>query len=156
MTMRPIKNDEQEPPGDEPTRATFDGGGGGGYDGTMNDRLTKLEASSTAVIRRLDRVEMRLEAVEARLDRVEARLDRVESLLIAIKDDLHNYRISNKHDIDNAIKWIVGMMLAMSMAGFTVMTFVLNNATPKVAPTQQPIVIYTSELPPARLVPPAK
>jgi hypothetical protein len=36
------------------------------------------------------------------------------------------------------------------------MTFVLNNAAPKIAPAQQPIVIYTAELPSSRTAPPAK
>jgi hypothetical protein len=47
------------------------------------------------------------------------------------------------------IKWIIGMATGMGLTAITVMTFVLNNAVPKAAPSPppQPIVI---QLPPSR------
>lgn len=104
----------------------------------MNDRITKLEAFSAEVLRRFD-------GLESRMGRLASRMDRLEALLISTKDD-----------VNNAVKWIVGVMLAISMAAFTIITFVLNNATPKVAPVPQPIVIYTAELPHARPAPPSQ
>ncbi|HEU4853632.1 MAG TPA: hypothetical protein VFT37_15900 [Telluria sp.] len=94
----------------------------------MNDRLTKLEAFS--------------EGFQRSLDGLTARTDRLEALLLATKDD-----------VNNAVKWIVGIMLAISMAAITIITFVLNNATPKVVPAAQPIVIYAAELPHTRPAP---
>ncbi|NNM81169.1 MAG: hypothetical protein HKL98_00990 [Burkholderiales bacterium] len=39
------------------------------------------------------------------------------------------------------IQWIIGTAIALGATAITVMAFVLNNATPKVAAPQQPIII---------------
>jgi len=78
-------------------------------------------------------------AVETRerLTRIETRLDHMSEHM-ATKADLAELT-------GTMIKWIVGIAFGMSAAGITVMTFVLNNATPKAAPlpppAPQPIVI---------------
>ena len=68
--------------------------------------------------------------INERFARVEARLDQTAS-----KADLSDMKAE-------LIKWIVGAAIGLGAAGITVMTFVLNNATPK-GPTaqQQPIII---------------
>ncbi len=74
-------------------------------------------------------------AVEARerLARIEARLEQT-----ATKADLHEQSAT-------MIKWIVGTVSGLGIAGITVMTFVLNNAVPKAppapAPAPQPVII---------------
>lgn len=99
----------------------------------MNERITRLEVVAAEVIRRLDRLEQRL--------------DRLEHLVEGIGGKIAEYRIETRRDIDQAIKWIVGVMLAISMAAITIITFVLNYATPKAAPAAQPVVIYAMPAP---------
>lgn len=85
-----------------------------------------------------DRMEERVKKLENGYQDVRERLVHIETRVeqTATKADLAD----NKSEM---IKWIVGTALAMSAAAITVMTFVLNNATPKApAPPQQPIVIY--------------
>ncbi|MFD2367047.1 hypothetical protein [Pseudoduganella sp. GCM10020061] len=99
----------------------------------MRERITKLEAFAADAMKRFD-------GIDARFDRVEARLD-------TLSQQLHDYRIETKHDIDNAVRWIVGVILAVSMAAITIVTFVLNHATPRTMPPAQqlqPIIIYAS------------
>ena len=66
-----------------------------------------------------------------RLMRIETRLDQT-----ATKADMHELEAT-------IIKWIVGTVSGLGVAGITVMTFVLNNPTPKPAPTAAaaPIII---------------
>lgn len=100
--------------------------------GVMEARIKKLEDGYQDVRERLVHIETRVEQT-------------------ATKADLAD----NKSEM---IKWIVGTAVAMSAAAITVMTFVLNNATPKApAASPQPIVIY-APAPAAQPVPvaPAK
>jgi hypothetical protein len=50
----------------------------------------------------------------------------------------------------DVIKWIIGTAVVLSATSVTVITFVLNNATPKAPPPapQPPVVIYTQQAPP--------
>lgn len=104
----------------------FDGGGGGGYDNLMEARLTKLE-------------DFAADAKE-RLSKIETRLDQT-----ATKADLHE-------QTSTMVKWIVGTVSGLGVAGITVMTFVLNNAVPKTQlpqpPQPLPIVIYPQPMTP--------
>ena len=146
--MHPVKSDSDEP-SEASNRAGFDGGGGGGYDGSMRERITKLEAFAAEAFRRFDRL-------EAICDRLERTCERLEAEIKSIRQDLNDYRIETKRDIDNAIRWIVGVMFAISMAAITIVTFVLNYATPKTVSAPQPIVIYATAPPAgqAAVVPP--
>lgn len=83
----------------------------------MEDRIVKLE-------------EFAVETRE-RLMRIETRLDQT-----ATKADMHELQAT-------MIKWIIGTVSALGIAGITVMTFVLNNATSKAAPSAAapPIII---------------
>jgi len=97
----------------------------------IESRLGKLEDFAVETRERLTRIETRLEQTATKAD--------VAELAASM------------------IKWIVGVAFGMSAAGITVMTFVLNNATPKAspplvvaptpAPTPQPIII---QLPPPK------
>lgn len=81
---------------------------------------------------------------------MEKRVEKLESELTAIKVDLavikDNYATkADLHEMTSSlIKWMVGTAVGLGAAAITVMTFVLNNATPKAAPsmTPAPIVIY--------------
>lgn len=61
--------------------------------------------------------------------KIETRLDQ-----IATKADL-------RECFSRAIKWVVGTAVGLGVAAITVMTFVLNNAAPKPASAQPPIII---------------
>jgi hypothetical protein len=88
---------------------------------------------------RLDKLEDFAVETRERLTRIETRLEETVT-----KADLAEFSAT-------MIKWMVGMAFGMSAAGITVMTFVLNNAVPKMVatppPAPQPIVI---QLPPSK------
>jgi hypothetical protein len=91
------------------------------HNGAMEERVKKLEDGQ--------------QELKTQLVRIDTRLDHIEGSM-ATKTDLAEYK-------SEMIKWIVGTAIAMGVAAITVMTFVLNNATPKApAAPQQPIVIY--------------
>lgn len=93
-------------------------GGGGGDNGGMEltDRVAHLETD--------------MKDVRERLTRMEAKID-----AFATRADLHEMS-------SNMIKWMVGIAVGLGAAAITVMTFVLNNATPKQAtPSPQPPII---------------
>ncbi|WP_256077188.1 hypothetical protein [Massilia sp. YIM B04103] len=104
------------------------------YDEGMEHRITNQEAF----------------AVETR-----ERLARIEATLVTkteFYEAISSLRAEMHKGFADTIKWVIGMSLGIAMAGITVMTFVLNNATPKTAPAQPaPVVIYL----PAPLTPPS-
>lgn len=63
-----------------------------------------------------------------------------------IRQDLAKANATMHEHLSSQLKWIVATMFGAIAAGVTVMTFVLNNATPKPAPAPaqalQPILIY--------------
>jgi uncharacterized protein (DUF39 family) len=65
---------------------------------------------------------------------VQQRVTYIEAVLptLATKAELSDMKAE-------LIKWIVGTAIGLGIAGITVMTFVLNNAVPKMS--QQPIII---------------
>jgi hypothetical protein len=177
MTMHPLKNEDSDKSDEEVARTGFDGGGGGGYDGSMRERITRLEAFTAEALRRFDRLEARVDNIGIQVNALTKAVGEVKHDLsehraatkqdssdftaaikqdfsdfkAATKQDLLEHRLATKHDIDNAIRWIVGMMLAISMAAITIITFVLNYATPRaetaVPAATQPIVIYATAPP---------
>lgn len=92
---------------------------------------------------------------------MEARLKRIEDTLptLATKDELKlgfaELRTEMHKGFSDQIKWIVGSSLAMAAAGITVLTFVLNNATPKVpaAAPQPTIIVLPAQPAPTASVP---
>jgi hypothetical protein len=60
---------------------------------------------------------------------------------LATKVDLAELRSDMNKGFAEQVKWIVGTSVALGAAGITVMTFVLNNATPKAAPAPTVLVI---------------
>lgn len=102
-------------------------GGGPPYDGSMENRVAKLE-------------EFVVDARE-RLTKIETRLDHT-----ATKSDV-------QESANKIIIWVAGTAVTLGVAAIVVMTFVLNNAVPKAASTPpvqpQPIVIYAQPAPTA-------
>lgn len=99
---------------------------------------------------RMDRLEQGL--IDARLEsrdeyrKIDIRLAKIETLLptFATKTDLQE----TKSDI---IRWIMGTAIALAATAITVITFVLNNAAPRQAAPQAPVII---QLPPLTTVTP--
>lgn len=117
---------------DAQPKLEFDGGGGGGYDGPMDARVTKLEEFVVDARERLTKIETRLEQT-------------------ATKADIGDIRVDMHKGFVDMTKWVVGTAVGMGAAGIVVMTFVLNNAVPKGStppPVQpQPIIIYAQPAP---------
>ena len=101
------------------------------YDGWMDieHRVVQLEEFAAVTGERLARIEARLEDM-------------------ATKADLAELRAEVHRSANETIRWIVGMGIGLGVAGITIITFVLNNATPKVPPAPgAPITIYTQPAP---------
>jgi hypothetical protein len=72
-----------------------------------------------------------------RLARIEARQTELADKVGALQVDMHK-------GFADMIKWVVGTAIVLGGTALTVITFVLNNATPKVAPPTPPsVVVYT-------------
>ncbi|WGG48628.1 hypothetical protein [Rugamonas sp. DEMB1] len=97
------------------------------YDGTMEARLTKLEEFASDAKERLAKIEVRLDQTATKAD------------IADVRADLHALTLT-------MVKWIVGTVSGLGIAGITIMTFVLNNAVPKSA-APAPIVIYAQPAP---------
>jgi hypothetical protein len=87
----------------------------------MEDRIQKLGEFAAEARERLARIEARLE-------------------LMATKADLQEMSVT-------LIKWIVGMVSGLGIAGITIMTFVLNNAVPKAPAPPVPVLPMVIQLP---------
>lgn len=116
-------------------------GGEPPYDGSMETRVANLEEF-------VGEARTELRAIDVRLTKIETRLDST-----ATKADVADLG-------STMVKWIVGTVSGLGIAGITVMTFVLNNATPKAAPAVQPqpapIIIYAQPVPSPTVAPTTK
>ncbi|WP_189685761.1 hypothetical protein [Pseudorhodoferax aquiterrae] len=93
--------------------------------------------------------------MEPRVSALEARLDTLVPNL-ATKSDLAELKTDMHKGFSEMTKWIVGSAVAGMAVFITVMTFVLNNAVPKVpaaTPAQQAPVIINLPAAPAPVVP---
>ena len=104
-----------------------DNGGGSEGGGSMSDEYVTHSEFQEAVSSLKDR----FANMDERFAKIETRLDQT-----ATKADLAEMKF-------DVAKWIVGTAIAVSATFITVMTFVLNNATPKAPPqpAQPPIII---------------
>lgn len=101
------------------------------------------------LIERVGHLETDMKDVRDRLTRIEVRIDAIDSHM-ATKADL-------AEAMNGMVKWIVGTAVALGATAITVMTFVLNNATPKApsSPTSQPVpIVITMPAQPAAPVAP--
>ncbi len=121
-----VSTEESAPVQIEPTDSGGGGVAAGGnppYDGNMEARLSKLEEFASDAKERLAKIEVRLDQTATKADIAEL--------------------------TSTMVKWIVGTVSGLGIAGITVMTFVLNNAVPKAAPVapSTPVVIYAQPAP---------
>lgn len=101
------------------------------YDEGMEVRIAKLEEFATDA--------------QERLVKIESRLDQT-----ATKTDVSALQVEMHKGFSDMIKWVVGTAIVLGGTAITVMTFVLNNAMPKAAPTA-PAIYYVQ---PASVAPP--
>ncbi|MEO7494304.1 MAG: hypothetical protein ABIT83_23390 [Massilia sp.] len=83
---------------------------------------------------RVARLEEFVVETRERLTKIEARLDQTVENLSALKVEMHR-------GFADMIKWVVGTAIALGATGITVITFVLNHASPKTEVGQQPPII---------------
>jgi predicted outer membrane lipoprotein len=82
---------------------------------------------------------------------MEDRIAKLEEFAVEARERLN--QTATKADLreleTTMIKWLIGTLLAVSVAAITVMTFVLNNAVPKppMAAPAAPVVIYLPQPP---------
>lgn len=115
-----------------PKMARLTSGGDPPHTDIMEARVAKLETFA-------DDVKIRLERIETKLDHT------------ATREDISKMEAKLAEAITGQIKWIVGTAVALGAIAITVMTFVLNNASPKV-PMAQPaptVIVVPGPLPAA-------
>jgi len=82
--------------------------------------------------------------LHARVARLEATVA-TKTDIADLRSDMHqatgNLRSELHKAVSDLIKWIVGTLFVAVALCVTLMTFVLNNATPKAAPATAPIII---------------
>lgn len=93
----------------------------------MDARIATLEATIPTLATKEEMVKLRGETREGFAD--------VRAAIETVRTDMHK-------GTAEIIKWVVGTAVVISVAAVTIITFVLNNASPKAAaPSQQPIII---------------
>lgn len=94
----------------------------------MEARVSRLEEFSKTTSEKLAGIGERLVRIETKLENISGSM--------ATKAEMHDMTAQ-------MVKWIVGTAVGLAAAGITVMTFVLNNATPKAQTAQQAPIIIT-------------
>ena len=77
------------------------------------------------------------------------RIAKLEAVIptLATKADLMEMKSDLRGAIHDQLKWIVGTMLALGALALAIMTFILNNATPKAPVVQPPPIIINVPAP---------
>ncbi|WP_432377583.1 hypothetical protein [Duganella sp. P38] len=95
----------------------------------MEDRFEKLEAFAADTRDRLARIESRLDQMATKAD---------------LAEKVGELKTEIQRSVNEMIRWMVGTAIGLGVAAITVITFVLNNATPKAPPPPPtPITINT-------------
>lgn len=96
----------------------------------MEDRVARLEVSVSDIRERMAKIEVRVEET---------------------RNDLAALRVEMLKGFADMIKWMVGTAIVLGATGITVMTFMLNYASPRAVPAQPaPIVIQLPAQPASR------
>ena len=99
----------------------------------MDERIARLEEFATDVRERLARI-------EARQSELAAHQLELTGKVGALQVEMHK-------GFADMIKWVVGTAIVLGGTALTVITFVLNNATPKAAPPAPPSVVVYAQPP---------
>jgi uncharacterized membrane protein len=118
----------------------------------MDDHVAKLGVSVAEIREQLAKIDVRLEDTRHELadtrdhlTKIEVRLEDTRSEVVALKVEMHK-------GFAEMIKWMVGTAIVLGATGITVMTFVLNYASPRAIPAASaPVIIQLPAQPaPAR------
>lgn len=100
----------------------------------MEARIAKLEEFATDA--------------KERLARIEARQSELAQHQMQLTDKVGALQVEMHKGFADMIKWVVGTAIVLGATAITVITFVLNNATPKPAPATPPsVVVYAQPVP---------
>lgn len=115
----------------------------------METRIAKLEEFADEAKQRLVRLEEFAADAKQRLARLEEFATDARHRLEGLEENLHALQVEMHEGFADMIKWVVGTAIVLGGSAITVITFVLNNATPKVAAPAPlpPVVIYTQPAP---------
>lgn len=95
----------------------------------MEERIVKLEEFAADTKDRLVRIESRLDQMATKAD---------------LAEKVGELKTEIQRSVNEMIRWMVGTAIGLGVAAITVITFVLNNATPKTPPLPPtPITINT-------------
>lgn len=106
----------------------------------MEARLAKLEEFAIDTRERLAKIEARLEQMATKAD--------LNEKVDALKVEMHK-------GFADMIRWVVGTAIVLGATALTIITFVLNHASPKAPQLQTPVIIYAQPPAPAP-TPPVK
>lgn len=82
------------------------------------------------------------EELNARLETIETRMDgRLSSIEQMIGAKFAEFESTLQKSNADTVKWVAGIVLAVGAAGLALMTFLINNITPRPVAPQAPIVI---------------
>lgn len=107
------------------------------YDECIERRLAKQEELNMETRERTAHIEACLAQLATKTELSDAKLE--------LHREIAALRVEMQKGFANVVRWVIGTSLGIAVAGITVMTFVLNNATPKAAPVPaqpSPVVIY--------------
>ena len=93
-------------------------------------------------------METRIARLEEFATDAKERLARIEARQAELADKVGALQVEMHKGFADMIKWVVGTAIVLGGTALTVITFVLNNATPKPSPTTPPsVVVYTQPVP---------
>lgn len=82
------------------------------------------------------------EELNARLETIETRMDgRLSSMEQMIATKFAEFESTLHKSNADTVKWVAGIVLAVGAAGLALMTFLINNITPRPVAVPSPIVI---------------
>ena len=107
----------------------------------METRIARLEEFAIDAKERLARIEARQTELAAHQSELAAHQSELANKVGALQVEMHK-------GFADMIKWVVGTAIVLGGTALTVITFVLNNATPKPALVAPPsVVVYTQPVP---------
>ena len=93
-------------------------------------------------------MEARIAKLEEFATDAKERLARIEARQTELADKVGALQVEMHRGFADMIKWVVGTAIVLGGTALTVITFVLNNATPRPTPTPPPsVVVYAQPVP---------
>jgi len=111
-------------------------------DVTHEEVDAKLATMSARVDGRLELIETRM---DARVEAIDAKLATgLASMELLLDRKFAEFDSTLHKSTADTVKWVAGIVMGLGIIGISLMTFLLNNVTPKTS-TPAPIVIYAQQ-----------